>query len=389
MTISDLQARANKKIEPLVVVDSEDFEDEERLSNFLETIGFNDGFAWYYLACKILATLSPFCQWYYLCGFLGHRYKYYGLDVVSHFLDESAPWPDPMDVIFPKMAKCEWNRYGFGGDIEIKSAHCQLPMNNITQWSFFVYWFWIAVVLVVNILSLVYLIFHIFPCCRRYKYRKFVGLTCREDVEKLINLAPTQLYGKKISRQQGRSKIIQINMGFGDWLVLSFIKKNLEEWKFRDFIRRLATNENNVLIQLKPIPIPLLPSAPFSSSNEKDIQRYPDEQSINKEIGFKDSIILGCITNPPSYHSYETGSTDADDSPLPPSLQQDSITSPVKIDRKSLSKQNKQDKQHKVTAPAPTKANNKKNVDYGWKVPEASKKKPSNREKYRDSDDWD
>lgn len=41
-------------------------------------------------------------------------------------MDEGDNWPNPMDSLFPKMAKCEWARYGHGGDVEVKSAQCKI-----------------------------------------------------------------------------------------------------------------------------------------------------------------------------------------------------------------------------------------------------------------------
>ncbi|KAG4068298.1 hypothetical protein HA402_007818 [Bradysia odoriphaga] len=362
------KARGIKKIKPLVAItDSVDYsEEDQRLTYFLETVGLNESFAWFYVGCKIFGALSPLGQWYYLCGFIGRRFKYYGYEVISHFMDETDPWPNPMDVLFPKMAKCEWSRYGYSGDLEIKSAQCQMPMNNITQWSFFVYWVWLLVIFIVNMLSLVYLFFHIFPCCRRYRYRKFVSAACREDVEKLRNYITPGEKGKGVKRKHEKYKVISINMGFGDWLVLSFVKKNLEEWKFRDFIRQLATTENTV-IQLRPVPISVPTLSTMSTLNEMNIKENPDDvdghKAANMDIGFKNSII-----NPNGdigfKHALMNQDYDLNESYLSPSEEQYSIkiNAPAKIDRKHL---------NKTTAKKASKDKNKNamqhHAQYGWK----------------------
>lgn len=103
----------------------------------------------------------------------------------AYFLDDTDRWPNPMDVLFPKMAKCEWARYGFGGDIEVKSAQCQLPMNNLTQYSFFLFWWWSLIVFILNFVSFARLL--VLWVCRPYRtvqYRNFVNRACRQDVEK-------------------------------------------------------------------------------------------------------------------------------------------------------------------------------------------------------------
>lgn len=53
-----------------------------RVTYFLETLGFNEGFALYYLACKMLAGITPILTWVYLTGFMGRTYKVYGWDVL-------------------------------------------------------------------------------------------------------------------------------------------------------------------------------------------------------------------------------------------------------------------------------------------------------------------
>ncbi|OXA44981.1 Innexin inx2 [Folsomia candida] len=228
------KARGVTKLKPLLDVSSSPgdidiTEHDIRVKYFLETAGFNDSFAVYYFFCKIFATLTPVAEYFYLSGIIGLPYRYYGVSVFAHFFDDSAPWPNPMDVLFPKMAKCNWIQYGFGGDPEIKSAQCQLPMNNLTQWSFFVFWWWLAFTFVVNLLSLFRISLFMCGPYRKYSYRRFVSRACRDDVEK----ARSYVFLEKGA-------------------VLSFIKRNLEEWEFREFIRTMATTKNHFL-QLNPV----------------------------------------------------------------------------------------------------------------------------------------
>lgn len=44
-----------------------------------------------------------------------------------------------------------------------------------------------------------------------------------------------------------------VQLSFGDWLILSFLKRNLADWQFREFIKKLVVTENTAL-QLKPMP---------------------------------------------------------------------------------------------------------------------------------------
>lgn len=105
----------------------------------------------------------------------------------------------------------------FGGDSEVKSAICQLPMNNLTQWSFFVFWWWMAFTVVVNILSLLRLSLFMCGLYRRYSYRRFVALACRDDVEKGRSYRGQ---GKGKLKKFSKSDIIMVKLSFGDVLVI-------------------------------------------------------------------------------------------------------------------------------------------------------------------------
>lgn len=166
-----------------------------------------------------------------------------------NFMDDTDPWPNPMDALFPKIAKCEWTKYGFSGDMEVKAAQCQLPMNNITQWTFFVFWWWLLLVLIVNVVSFFHFILNIFPFYRRRSYQKLVAKVCRDDVE-AVRTFTLELDGKKIKKRRKKRSCIKVDLTFGDWLVLHFIKKNLQDWQFREFVRRLSMTKNHV-VQIK------------------------------------------------------------------------------------------------------------------------------------------
>lgn len=84
--------RGTEKMRGLIEVQEtdENTEEEVRVTYFLETLGFNDGFALYYLSCKILAAATPILMWVYLNGFMGKQYRFYGWDVTVSLLDNQV-----------------------------------------------------------------------------------------------------------------------------------------------------------------------------------------------------------------------------------------------------------------------------------------------------------
>ena len=273
-----MQFRGSSKIKGLLK-DCEGLQDPEEATQtlvayFIETISFNNGFGWYYFLCKFLATASPIFIWFYMKGFIGKLYGTYGIDVMRYIMDTEDPWPNPTDALFPKIAKCEWARYGYTGDLEIRAAQCQLPMNNLTEWSFFILWWWLALVLLVNLISLFYFTIMMFiPWYRWYSYRKLVSRVCREDIE----------ISKAILKSNGKTKsiklkdVLNVRISFGDWLVLYFLDKNLENYEYRAVVRQLAVTENRVLQLKKITPISHavlnlpLPGAPPESEDGSSI----------------------------------------------------------------------------------------------------------------------
>ncbi|XP_021953351.2 innexin shaking-B [Folsomia candida] len=333
------RARGVTKIKPLLDVSSDVTEDitehEIRVKFFLESVGFNDTFGIYYIFCKLFATLTPVGEYVYLCGVIGPRYRYFGVQVFAHFLDETAPWPNPMDVLFPKMAKCNWIVYGFGGDSEVKSAICQLPMNNLTQWTFFVFWWWMAFTFVVNILSLLRVSLFMCGLYRRFSYRKFVSRACRDDVEK-----------GRSSRDQGtgklkkfsKSDIIMVKLSFGDVMVLSFIKRNLQEWEFRELIRTLVTTKNHVLQMRSPtISKPHKNPLSFKKAKQEKLEMgFIMPNSSSPQISIAPSAPLPYSDQSTEIIIDEQEEDSISSDPLPPVWPV--LKAPVKVERRSTSK---------------------------------------------------
>lgn len=268
-------------------------EDEQRVAYFLDTSGFNTGFARYYLVCKLLSVVSPFAMWYYLCGFIGSHYSAYGLDVLMNFMDQGDPWPNPMDKVFPKIAKCEWVKYGFTGDMEIQAAQCQLPMNNLTQWSFFVFWWWIMMLMVINLISSVNLLLTLLPWFRRAQYVRLVEKCCREDIEMARNII-VETDGRKIKKRRKTRNVVKVNVSFGDYLVLHLLKRNLQDWQYREFVRKMVSIPNNVVRIQSEL------------DNESHVESVDSDQSTRKgnldsnlDIGFHSSVLGGVY--PPKY----------------------------------------------------------------------------------------
>merc|ERR1719495_989367 len=151
--------------------------------------------------------------------FLGWEFSTYGMEVVSLMEDDQIGRIDPMARIFPKVTKCTMRKYGPTGTIQTHDAICILPINIINEKIYVMLWFWLLILAVLTVLSLVYnTIILLFPSIRAMMLRDS-RIQSRGIVRKLEN----------ISRQTQ----------LGDWMLLYFLSKNMETPVWSELISEL------------------------------------------------------------------------------------------------------------------------------------------------------
>ena len=64
--------------------------------------------------------------------------------------------PDPMAVVFPKVSKCTFHKYGPSGTIERHDGLCVLPLNIINEKIYIFLWFWFILIASITGLFLLY-----------------------------------------------------------------------------------------------------------------------------------------------------------------------------------------------------------------------------------------
>ena len=95
-------------------------------------------------------------QIYIIDSFVGGEFTTYGLDVLNYTEMEHEDRPDPMHVVFPKMAKCTFFKYGPSGTIQKHDGLCVLPVNIINEKIFIFLWFWLVIVSAITGMFLIY-----------------------------------------------------------------------------------------------------------------------------------------------------------------------------------------------------------------------------------------
>lgn len=103
--------------------------------------------------CEFLNLANVILQIYVTDTFLNGSFITLGVKFCySNFDDEI----DILDVMFPKMTKCNFYKYGPSGSIQQHDALCVMALNVINEKIFVFMWFWYAVLLVVTILALLW-----------------------------------------------------------------------------------------------------------------------------------------------------------------------------------------------------------------------------------------
>ena len=97
-------------------------EDEWRLARlvagFRKVRGRNTRYALVFALLELLNFLNVIGQIYLTDYFLHGKFLDYGTRLLDYYNKYEVAW-DPMDEIFPKVTKCQFNKHGMGGGIQV------------------------------------------------------------------------------------------------------------------------------------------------------------------------------------------------------------------------------------------------------------------------------
>merc|ERR1712154_69338 len=83
--------------------------------------------------CEVLNFLNVIFQIILLDTFFGGVFTRYGLEVVSLSQTDPEKRFDPLNSVFPKVAKCTFHQYGPSGTIQEVDRLCILSLNIINE----------------------------------------------------------------------------------------------------------------------------------------------------------------------------------------------------------------------------------------------------------------
>jgi len=192
---------------------------ERLLKIYQKYKGKNNDYAAKFFLCEIINLMNVIFQIFCTNKFIGGKFLDYGSRILEYVQNFDNGLPDPMDDVFPKMTKCQFNRHGPGGDIINHDALCLLPLNIVNEKIYLVMWLWLIVLAVWSGLAVLYrMACIIFPQMRTFMLTNYsskwsiAANVCREGM-------------------------------YGDWFLLRQLSKNVDREIFSEFLKLLEKTD--------------------------------------------------------------------------------------------------------------------------------------------------
>jgi len=181
-----------------------------------------------FIVCELMNLLAVAIFFLLTDRFLNFRFLDYGWKVMDYFRlppeEQMVPWiKNPMCRTFPRIASCNYFRYGIGGGQENINAICILTLNVINDKIFYILWWWFAALSVVSFYTALLRLLQCSSATVRYQ---------------LINVRLYRFF--QISSKADRIEKFIRQSKLGDWFILYQLSKNLHRPFFMDFVTDLS-----------------------------------------------------------------------------------------------------------------------------------------------------
>ena len=171
----------------------------------------NQTYAILMISVEFLEFVNCLLQFYVLNVAINGQFLTFGID---YFMSENI-----VDFIFPKLAKCQYNRFGPGGDLINHDALCLLPLNVLHDKMFLFAWVYFIFLASASMLLLLYR--SICLCSKRLRRMTLQGSSNERTLKSFCD-----------------------NAKFGDYIVVCQISKNVDMESFNNFMLQLISCRN-------------------------------------------------------------------------------------------------------------------------------------------------
>jgi len=235
-----------------------------------------------FVFCELLNLVIVAVQFVITHRFLHYRFLTYGFQVWQYYLlpPEEQRMPgvkNPMCNAFPRIANCDYWRWGSGGRQESINAICILALNIINDKVFLVLWWWFLMLVIIGSVRIIYRVLQ----CRSSRLRYH-----------LINMRMNRYFKK--SSKVAKIETFVCKCKLGDWFVLYQLSKNLNRPFFMDFLTQLSiryTEKSAVVDEEDPedsgdnlVSMLLKPSYTTQESEKPDDPGMDDGQVVGNHV---------------------------------------------------------------------------------------------------------
>lgn len=197
----------------------------------LSHVNMHRNWAIRFFMCELLCLVIVLSNIYVTDMFLGGTFLSYGSDVLNLPDMDSDQRTDPMNRIFPKVAKCTFRKFGASGTIETHDSMCVLAVNILNVKLYIFLWYWMVGLITVTALWLLY----------------------RMAIILVGPLRGTLLNWR--GRLAGRAVVMEVSKksSLGDWFLLYHLGRCMRPEDFATFLRQLAKEFNREAATAPPL----------------------------------------------------------------------------------------------------------------------------------------
>ena len=183
------------------------------------------------MVCECVAVIVSGLALIITDKFLQSRFLSYGLDVWGFYNlppeeRKLKGVKDPMCQVFPRIAACDYHRFGTGGDQANVNALCILALNIINDKVFLILWWWLVFLMFFGATKLLFRLLQLYSSRLRFT---------------MLRLRMHRYF--KVNETTKRIRHYIYTCSQGDWFVLYQLSKNVNRPFFMDFLGNLSKRQ--------------------------------------------------------------------------------------------------------------------------------------------------
>uniref|UniRef100_T1ICS8 Innexin n=1 Tax=Rhodnius prolixus TaxID=13249 RepID=T1ICS8_RHOPR len=170
-----------------------------------------------FILCEALNWINIIIQIILVNIFLQGKFLHLGIDWVNN--SENI-----LDMVFPKVTKCTFRKFGSSGSVQVHDTICVMALNIINEKIYCLLWFWFLILFIITSLGLLWRLLTYLLHRRSPAFNKWIW----------GELSP----GPALRRQD--IQIVTRKLCFSDWLFLYYLGKNINGSMFRTLVAQIS-----------------------------------------------------------------------------------------------------------------------------------------------------